>query len=141
MKKTPCWKLLPLAALLTVWSGCAYLAEKKSERELEMVARRWCMTLRASQIIPIYPLNEDVQPGDVFVVETPAPRQASDYKQRGYLDLEHLLGRLNPSGYPISIRADTTSGRARTRRAIGSFPTAAAGATRRWPGFPVTRWR
>ena len=100
MKKTPCWKLLPLAALLTVWSGCAYLAEKKSERELEMVARRWCMTLRASQIIPIYPLNEDVQPGDVFVVETPAPRQASDYKQRGYLDLEHLLGRLNPPGYP-----------------------------------------
>jgi len=35
----------------------------------------------------------------VFVVDTPAQRQASDYNKRGYLDLEHLLVRLNPTNY------------------------------------------
>jgi len=99
MKRSPCLNLVLLVSVAATFCGCAHLTEAKMERELEMVARRWCMTLRASQIIPIYPLNEDVQPGDVFVVETPAQRQASDYNRRGYLDLEHLLVRLNPTCY------------------------------------------
>ncbi|MBX3745489.1 MAG: hypothetical protein KF833_09265 [Verrucomicrobiae bacterium] len=91
--------LLVIPLLLLLGPGCSQLAQKRAERELEMVARHWCMTLRASQIIPTYPLNEDLQPGDVFLTETPAPRQARDYNRRGYLDLEHLLVRLNPTGY------------------------------------------
>jgi hypothetical protein len=101
MKKPSLLFFSLLFALAMSFTGCATLTEKTVERELEMVARRWCMTVRASQIIPIYPLNEDVQPGDVFVVETPAQRQASDYNKRGYLELEHLLVRLNPAAsYP-----------------------------------------
>lgn len=91
--------LIALLPILILLPGCSHLAQKRTERELEMVARHWCMTLRASQVIPIYPLNEDIQPGDVFLTETPAPRQARDYNRRGYLDLEHLLVRLNPAGY------------------------------------------
>ncbi len=115
MKKHPTVNVILLLAITATLTGCAHLTEKKAERELERVARRWCMTVRASQVIPIYPLNEDVQPGDVFVVETPAQRQASDYNKRGYLDLEHLLVRLNPTGYPkfytggydVAARTDT----------------------------------
>jgi hypothetical protein len=99
MKKPSLLLFSSFVALAMSWTGCATLTHRKAERELEMVARRWCMTVRASQIIPIYPLNEDVQPGDVFVVETPAQRQASDYDKRGYLELEHLLVRLNPGSY------------------------------------------
>lgn len=92
--------LVGLAALsVLLLAGCSHFVERRAQRDLEMVARRWSMTIRASQIIPIYPLNEDVQPGDVFVVETPAQRQAKDYDTRGYLDLEHLLVRLNPGKY------------------------------------------
>jgi hypothetical protein len=93
-------RLTLFAPALILLSGCAYFTEQKKERELEMVARRWCMTMRASQIIPIYPLNEDIQPGDVFVVDTPAERQASDYNKRGYLSLDHLVMRLKTSAYP-----------------------------------------
>src|SRR6266481_2898062 len=67
--------------------------------QLERVAKDWCMTIRASQVIPVYPLTEDVQPGDVFLVRTRIEDQASEYERRGFLPLDQLLARFQPTNY------------------------------------------
>lgn len=84
-------KLLRLSVILlcTGLLGCSY------EQQLEKVAKNWCMTIRASQVIPVYPLTEDLEPGDVFLVQIPVPRQAEQYKQKGFLPLDMHMVRLN----------------------------------------------
>lgn len=84
-------KLLRLSVILlsTGLLGCSY------EQQLEEVAKNWCMTIRASQVIPVYPLTEDLEPGDVFLVQIPVPRQAEQYKQKGFLPLDMHMVRLN----------------------------------------------
>jgi len=47
------------AMLALVCGGCA-----SSETQVQKAARDWCMTIRGSQVIPVYPLTEDIQPGD-----------------------------------------------------------------------------
>ena len=42
----------------------------------------------------MYPLTEDLKPGDVFLVTTPIQRQAEQYEQRGFLPLDQHLVRL-----------------------------------------------
>ena len=71
------WILLALAA-----SGCARAV---SDRELQRVARDWSMVIRASQIVPVYPLTEDLQPGDIFLVQVTVDEQAKTYRERGFL--------------------------------------------------------
>jgi hypothetical protein len=88
------WTLV-LAAILGS-GGCAdYLREK----QLESVAKGWCQTIRASQVIPVYPLTADLRPGDVFMVQTPIASQASVYRQRGFLALDDHRTRLKKPGY------------------------------------------
>jgi hypothetical protein len=83
---------LSSAALsITLMAGCM-----SRDAQLEAVARDWCMTIRASQIIPVYPLTEDVQPGDIFLVQVPVDQQQVLYKKRGFLALDNHLARLNP---------------------------------------------
>ncbi len=67
--------------------------------ELEDVAKSWCQTIRASQVIPVYPLTEDVQPGDVFLVTTTIEKQHEQYNGNGFLPLDYHLVRLDPKGY------------------------------------------
>lgn len=77
-----------------------FLASCASRREqLERVAKDWCETIRASQVMPVYPLTQDLQPGDVFLVTTPIDEQHKDWEKRGYLPLSHHVGRIAPSGY------------------------------------------
>jgi len=57
------------------------------------------MTIRASQVIPVYPLTEDIQPGDIFLVQVPIDRQQKLYEDRGFLPLDNHVARLNPNGY------------------------------------------
>lgn len=92
----PVWaRLLMLVAMMGV-GGCAdYLREK----QLESVAKGWCQTIRASQVIPVYPLTADLRPGDVFMVQTPIASQASVYRQRGFLALDDHRTRLKKVGY------------------------------------------
>ncbi|MBI1374564.1 MAG: hypothetical protein GC159_17745 [Phycisphaera sp.] len=78
-------------------TGCG---QHLKERELQDVAKDWCMTIRASQVIPVYPLSEDVQPGDVFVVATPISEQARLYREKGFLPLDQLVTRLGNLDYP-----------------------------------------
>lgn len=87
----PVW----LAALATVLvAGCA-----STEKQVQNVAKDWCMTIRGSQVIPVYPLTEDIQPGDVFLVQVPVDRQQEIYKQKGFLPMDNHLARLNPAGF------------------------------------------
>jgi hypothetical protein len=88
------WLLLAASGLL---SGCC----TSRKCQLEKVAKDWCLTLRASQIIPVYPLSEDLQPGDVFLVQVPIDRQQKVYEQRGFLPLDNHIARIDPAGYEI----------------------------------------
>jgi len=89
--------LLALPGLLGV--GIGGCAQWQKRRQLEAVAHDWSYTIRASQIVPVYPLSEDVQPGDVYLVQTPVDRQQEVYADRGFLPLDNLIDRLAPSGY------------------------------------------
>ncbi len=75
---------LLIACLLT---GCDTPPQK--------VAKDWCEVIRASQIIPVYPLTEDLQPGDVFLVTLPVQDQAKQYEKRGFLPFDYHVARLH----------------------------------------------
>lgn len=89
-----------LSVCIAAWlvAGCDTLPRSK-DKELEQVAKDWSMTIRASQVIPVYPLTEDLQPGDVFLVQVPIDQQQAIYKQKGFLPLDNLVYRLVPSGF------------------------------------------
>lgn len=74
--------------------GCA-----SRQEQLHRVAKDWCETIRASQVVPIYPLTQDLQPGDVFLVQIPIDKQQTIYKEDGFLPLDNHLARLEPGGY------------------------------------------
>jgi len=83
--------------LLVVFAiGCAH---KMKEVRLQDVAKNWCETIRASQIIAVYPLTEDLQPGDVFLVQLPIQEQQKAYNGKGFLPLDQLVHRIQPTGY------------------------------------------
>ncbi len=82
---------IALAIILGLGSGCASYCKRK---QMEAVARDWCLVVRASQVMPVYPLTEDVEPGDVFLVTTPIGKEASLYARRAFLPLDQHLTRL-----------------------------------------------
>jgi hypothetical protein len=88
---------LALCTILLI-TGCGTTKPKSSQ--LERVAKDWCLTIRASQVIPVYPLTEDLQPGDVFLVQVPIGRQQEVYLEKGFLPLDNHLARLQPTNYP-----------------------------------------
>jgi len=67
--------------------------------QLEAIAKDWSLTIRASQVLPVYPLTEDLQPGDLFLVQRTVEDQHEAYAGRGFLPLENHLARLHPTGY------------------------------------------
>ena len=81
-----------LGATLTL-GGCI-TPERKME-ELERVAKDWCMVVRASQVIPVYPLTEDLRPGDVFLTQTPIGDERHLYASKGFLPLDNHITRLS----------------------------------------------
>ena len=85
-----------IAILVMSWvgGGCA-----SSETQVQKAAKDWCMTIRGSQVIPVYPLTEDIQPGDLFLVQVPIDKQQELYDRNGFLPLDNHLARINPDGY------------------------------------------
>ncbi len=81
--------ILALTAALLL-TGCP----ANPTNDLTKVAKDWSLTIRASQVIPVYPLSEDVVPGDVFLVQTPISEQAKVYEDSGFLALDQLVTRL-----------------------------------------------
>jgi hypothetical protein len=100
-------RIVWLLMAVVVTTGCA---RAMSDRELQRVARDWSMVVRASQIIPVYPLTEDLQPGDVFLVQVTVDEQAKIYRERGFLTLDNLIFRLNPRGYESFYRQSFEAG-------------------------------
>lgn len=93
------YRMIYLTGLLIVVSQIAGCASYQKQKELEKVAKDWCLTIRASQVIPVYPLTEDLEPGDIFLVQTPIPKQAEEYKKRGFLPLDQHMTRISKLDY------------------------------------------
>lgn len=90
-------KLTMLAAVtVMLLQGCH---GNLKERQLQRVAKDWSQVIRASQIIPVYPLHEDLLPGDAFLVQTTVDNQQSLYRKKGFLPLDPPMARIRPSGY------------------------------------------
>jgi len=83
--------MLIILTILIFSSGCTTALRNK---QLEKVAKDWALVIRASQVIPVYPLTEDLQPGDVLLVRTPIDEQVKLYKKSGFLPLDQHLVRL-----------------------------------------------
>src|SRR5262245_13501282 len=79
-----------LLSLSAVVAGCA-----TTTKSLEKVAKDWCNTIRASQIICVYPLTEDIEPGDIFVVQLPVGEEQKLYRDKGFLPLGDHRKRLH----------------------------------------------
>lgn len=88
---------LAVIAAVVALSSCA--TTKISADQLARVAKDWSLGIRASQVIPVYPLTEDVQPGDVFLVQSSVEDQVAVYLEKGFLPLENLVYRLALKGY------------------------------------------
>jgi hypothetical protein len=89
--------ILLIGVLALKMTGCAM----NRADQLKQVAKDWCMTIRASQMLPVYPPSEDIQPGDVFLVQTPLSKQAEIYEDKGFLALDQLVTRLQDLDYTI----------------------------------------
>lgn len=87
-----------LALLALCLGGCRSL-EQRREDQLARVARDWCLTIRASQVLPVYPLTEDLQVGDVFLVSTPIEEEVHELEKNGFLPLDNVIARLQPTGW------------------------------------------
>ncbi len=74
--------------------------------QLEDVAKDWSKTIRASQVIPIYPLDDDTQPGDIFIVPTSLKNQAKTYEDKGFLPIQQHVHRLKDLDYQAFYKAE-----------------------------------
>ena len=78
--------------------SCKSLEQRRAE-ELSHVAKDWCLTIRASQVLPAYPLTEDLQVGDIFLVSTPLEDEVKTLEREGFLPLDNVIARLQPTGW------------------------------------------
>jgi hypothetical protein len=81
--------LLAASLLLT-----ACVSSHDKSKQLARVAKDWCLTIRASQVIPVYPLTRDLQPGDVFLTTTPIGSEVELFEEKGFLPLDIHMVRL-----------------------------------------------
>jgi hypothetical protein len=84
--------LAGLLLTICVSGGCA--SSERAEA-YQGVAKEWSKAIRASQVIPVYPLTEDIQPGDMFIVDVPIETEQELWDEKGYLPLGYHFGRLN----------------------------------------------
>lgn len=98
-----------LAELL---GGCATTMR---DEQLARVAKDWSLVIRASQVIPVYPLTEDLEPGDMFLVRRSIPRQHREYQSRGFLPMDLHLTRLQGLDYAdLYLNSYGTKGKTNT---------------------------
>jgi hypothetical protein len=91
-------RFLVAVAVVLCFASCRSL-DKRRARELSRVAKDWCLTIRASQVLPAYPLTEDLQVGDIFLVSTPLEEEVEDLEKDGFLPLDNVIARLQPTGW------------------------------------------
>jgi hypothetical protein len=88
---------LVVALGVSVTPGCVRPVDES--RPLSRVAKDWSLVVRASQVLPIYPLSEDVQVGDCFVTQTPIGEEVALFESSGFLPLDNHVKRLGPIDY------------------------------------------
>ncbi len=91
-------RIIAIAALGLLLAGCKSLDQRR-DKQLARVARDWCLIIRASQVLPVYPLTEDLQVGDVFLVSTPLSQEVHDLEEDGFLPLDNVIARVEPTGW------------------------------------------
>ena len=91
-------RIVAIGALVLTLAGCRSL-DRRRDDQLARVARDWCLTIRASQVLPVYPLTEDLQVGDVFLVSTPLSQEVHDLEEDGFLPLDNVIARIQPTGW------------------------------------------
>src|SRR5438128_3838042 len=89
---------IALGVCLLSMAGCRTLDERRDDA-LARVARDWCLTIRASQVLAVYPLTEDLQVGDVFLVSTPIEDETKKLEAKGFLPLDNVIARIQPTGW------------------------------------------
>lgn len=62
---------------------------------MEQVAKDWSMTVRASQVMPIYPLEEDIRPGDIYLVDRSLESEIKAWNEKGFLPLVNRYDRIS----------------------------------------------
>jgi hypothetical protein len=72
-------------------TGCSSTPPRES---LEKVAKDWSMTIRASQIMPVYPLDEDIRPGDVYLSANDVNTEIATWEKKGFLPLINRYDRI-----------------------------------------------
>jgi hypothetical protein len=91
-------RIAAAATALLCFASCKSMERSRAD-ELSRVAKDWCMTIRASQVLPVYPLTEDLQVGDMFLVSTPIEQEVQDLENDGFLPLDNVIARLYPTGW------------------------------------------
>jgi len=91
-------KSIALGVFLVTLASCKSLDARRDD-QLARVARDWCLTIRASQVLPVYPLTEDLQVGDVFLVSTPIEEETKALESDGFLPLDNVIARIQPTGW------------------------------------------
>ncbi len=92
--------LSTLVALMSVQTTSAGPIKKllgmqeSPEDQLAQVAKDWTGAIRALKIIPVFPLREDITPGDVFLVNVRAEDEAKEFKKDGFLSPDVTVTRL-----------------------------------------------
>lgn len=99
--------------------GCASVAR---DNQLERVAKDWSLVIRASQVIPVYPPTEDLEPGDIFLVRMPISQQHREYKQRGFLPMDLHMKRLAKLDYATVYQNSYNTGTDRRTPHHWRFP-------------------
>lgn len=85
-------KALLAVTSLTLLAGCY------TRHELTAINKDWNKLIRASHIYPIYPLTQDIQPGDMFLTDT-GIEDTGVWDKAGYVRFDHHVARLYPTGY------------------------------------------
>jgi len=84
--------------LATTVLGVGIVGCSSENTQLENVNKDWNRIIRASHIYPVYPLTEDLAPGDLYFVSAQIEDLAT-WNTPGYIKLDHLVGRLYPTNY------------------------------------------
>lgn len=83
---------VPTIILFLSLQGCT---SNDVQQQYEDVAKNWNFMVRASQVTPVYPLQEDLRPGDIFVTPLTMDSEIESWHGEGYLALNNVYARIN----------------------------------------------
>ncbi len=125
--------IIASAALALCVTGCRSVQEQR-DHQLSRVAKDWCLTIRASQVLPVYPLTEDLQVGDVFLVSSPLEEEVRDLEIDGFLPLDNVIARVQPTGWQQFYNGSYGIAESSVIPRQWQFPAPPP------PGAPLTAW-